>query len=76
MIALPRRAFEIWDEDNGWLKLRATALDVQADHDPVVVEGHRLATLDYVLGWGDEGLGEAAGRNVELWIQKPVPVTP
>lgn len=65
------RVVEIWDQDNGWVMLRATALDVFAAGDPVVLEAQALTALDYVAGWGDDGVGELADRNVELWLPAP-----
>jgi 3',5'-cyclic AMP phosphodiesterase CpdA len=66
------RIVEIWDQDNGWLMLRATNVDFAVYGDPAAEEGRTLGTLDFVAGWsGDEGPGTLDDRNVELWIQKP-----
>lgn len=66
------RIVEIWDQDNGWIMLRATNVDFSVMGDPVALEGRTLGTLDFVAGWsGDDGQGLPEDRNVELWIEKP-----
>ncbi len=65
------RVVEVWDQDNGWVMLRATALDVFAEGDPVVLEAQALTALDSVAGWGDNGVGALTDRNVELWVPAP-----
>jgi len=65
------RAIELWDMDNGWVMLRATALDFATDDDPVAAEGRALGALDFVAGWCGDGRGAAGTRNVELWAQLP-----
>jgi hypothetical protein len=64
------RLIEIWDQDNGWIMLRATCVDFAADGDAVAEEARRLAILDRVSGWWWGGEGEPDERNVELWIDK------
>jgi hypothetical protein len=66
------RVVEIWDQDNGWLSLRSTCVDLPTEGDPIVARARRLAATDVTTGWlPHDGLGEANERNVELWIQKP-----
>lgn len=66
------RVLEIWDDDNGWLRLRATVADYATDGDPVAAEGKKLGVLDYTSGWcSSDGPGTALDRNVELAIPKP-----
>jgi hypothetical protein len=66
------RVVEIFDQDNGWLMMRATAVDFSVDGDPVAKEGRRRGTVDLTTGWlPDDGTGGADERNVELWIKKP-----
>jgi 3',5'-cyclic AMP phosphodiesterase CpdA len=66
------RLIEVWDEDNGWLMLRATNVDFSTMGDPVALEARTLGTMDFVAGWASsDGRGEANERNVELWIKKP-----
>ena len=65
------RVIELWDEDDGWVMLRATSLDYATDEDPVAAEGRQLGVLDYVAGWAADGSGGSQDRNVELWIQAP-----
>jgi hypothetical protein len=65
------RIVEIWDQDNGWAMLRATSIDYATDDDGVAHEGRRLGIADLVSGWGEDGRGEAADGNVEVWIPAP-----
>jgi len=65
------RVVEIWDDDNGYLRLVSTAVDFATDDDPVALEGKKLGVLDFTSGWAPEGRGEAKDRNVELVIKKP-----
>ncbi len=66
------RVIEIWDQDNGWLMLRATNLDWSDMGDKVARQGRKLGVLDYVSGWiPGEAPGQPDDRNVELWVQKP-----
>ncbi len=65
------RIVEIWDEDNGFVRIHTTSLDFSVENDPIAAEGRRLGTLDYVVAWSDEGRGDPADRNVDLYIQKP-----
>lgn len=65
------RTVEIMDQDNGWIMVRGTAVDLA--HDAVSKEGYARGVADFVSGYGQgDGLGEAIDRNVELWIRKPV----
>ncbi|MDB4938240.1 MAG: hypothetical protein JWP87_5212 [Labilithrix sp.] len=66
------RLVEIFDQDNGWIMMRATAVDFSVDGDAVAMEGRRRGTVDLTSGWlPDDGTGKADDRNVELWIKKP-----
>jgi 3',5'-cyclic AMP phosphodiesterase CpdA len=66
------RVVEIFDQDNGWLMMRATASDFSVDGDAVAMEGRRRGTVDLTSGWlPDDGTGKPGDRNVELWIKKP-----
>jgi hypothetical protein len=65
------RVIEVWDDDNGWIRLRAIVTDYQTDNDPVAADGRALAIADEVSGWGKDGQGTAADRNIELYIPKP-----
>ena len=66
------RVIEIFDQDNGWLMLRAAAVNFSVEGDPVANEGRRRGVVDSTSGWlpGD-GTGKPDDRNVELWIKKP-----
>jgi hypothetical protein len=66
------RIIEIWDQDNGWLSLRATSVDFAVFGDPAAEEGRTLGTLEYVAGWTPAGApGTLDDRNVEVWIERP-----
>ena len=66
---------ELFDQDNGWLMLRATAVDFSTVDDVVAKDARERGTIDWQSGWGmDNGLGDPANRNVELWMKKPVRV--
>ncbi|HSO40514.1 MAG TPA: hypothetical protein VLT33_48640 [Labilithrix sp.] len=66
------RVVEIFDQDNGWLMMRATAVDISVEGDNVAKEGRRKGTVDLTSGWQpDDGRGKVEDRNVELWIKKP-----
>lgn len=66
------RVVEIFDQDNGWLMLRASAVNFSVDGDPVANEGRRRGVVDATSGWlPDLGTGKPEDRNVELWIKKP-----
>jgi 3',5'-cyclic AMP phosphodiesterase CpdA len=66
------RVVEIFDQDNGWIMMRAVAVDFAVDGDPVAEEGRKRGVVDFTSGWlPDDGVGEPTDRNVELWIKKP-----
>ena len=65
------RVIEVWDEDNGYLTIRGTALDYQVEGDPVAADGRSRSVVDLTSGWLGDGSGEPAGRNLALWIKKP-----
>ncbi len=66
------RVLELYDQDNGWLMMRATCTDFSTDGDPVAAEGRARGVVDFVSGWlPSDGRGDVADRNVELWIPKP-----
>ena len=66
------RTVEIFDQDNGWLMMRATAVDFGVEGDAVAKEARRKGTADLTSGWlPDDGRGKVEDRNVELWVKKP-----
>jgi 3',5'-cyclic AMP phosphodiesterase CpdA len=66
------RIVELFDQDNGWLMIRATAVDLDLRADPIASEGRRAGIVDFTSGWGPvDGLGLENDRNVELWLRKP-----
>lgn len=66
------RVVEVWDDDNGWLRLRTVMVDYATDGDAVAQAAKRLEVADYISGWAPDGSGTAAERNVELHIPKPM----
>jgi hypothetical protein len=64
------RVLELWDEDNGWLRLRATNLDVPNDT-PLLSEARVLAVMDWTTAWFDSAPTAAEDRNVDVWVRKP-----
>lgn len=65
------RVIELWDDDNGWIRLRGVLADYATDDDPVAAEGRKLGVLDFTSGWCPNGMGTLQDRNVELVIPKP-----
>ncbi len=66
------RMLELWEGDNDHYMLRATAIDVDTDGDPLAEQGRVLGIADYTTGWAALGpLPPAGHTNVELWIRKP-----
>lgn len=65
------RLIELWDDANGWVRMRAILTDYQTSGDPVAADGQALSIADYTSGWGRDGSGTAADRNIELYIPKP-----
>ena len=66
------RAIEIWDDDNGWLRLRGIDVDFATDGDPVALEGKKLGILDLTSGWiTNGGNGSLDDRNVDVLVPKP-----
>jgi calcineurin-like phosphoesterase family protein len=65
------RVIEVWDEDNGYLTIRGTALDYQIEGDPIAADGRSRSVVDFTSGWVGDGSGTLDGRNVALWIKKP-----
>lgn len=64
------RLLELWDEDNGWLRLRTTCIDMPLDR-PLVAEARALGVLDWTSGWADENPSDLTDRNVDIWVKKP-----
>ena len=66
------RVVEIFDQDNGWIMMRATVVDFSVEDDAVANEGRRRGVVDLTSGWlQNNGTGKLDDRNVELWIKKP-----
>ena len=66
------RTIEIWDDDNGTLRLRGIDVDFATDGDPVALEGKQLGILDLTTGWiTSGGPGNLDDRNVDVLMPKP-----
>ncbi|MCA9579045.1 MAG: metallophosphoesterase [Myxococcales bacterium] len=65
------RVMEVTDEDNGYVRVRATCLNVSVQGDPVAAEGLRLGVLDYAVGWADSSESTPGDRNVDLYVPRP-----
>ncbi|MBI2395588.1 MAG: metallophosphoesterase [Deltaproteobacteria bacterium] len=66
------RVVEIFDQDNGWLMMRATCVDLAVEGDRVAEDGRRAGVVDLMSGWLPKDAAAVADRNVELWIKKPL----
>ena len=66
------RLIEIYDEDNGFLRVRATGIDMTTAGDPVAAEAYRLGVMDYTAGWAKSSEDEATDRNVDLYLPRPM----
>lgn len=64
------RSIEIWDDNNGYLRLRSEVVDLSFEGDTVGNEGRRRGVVDAVTGYVDNGQGVKSDRNVEIWIKK------
>jgi hypothetical protein len=66
------RIIEIWDEDNGYVSLHATYVDLDMKDEPVAEEGRHLGVMDYVSGWNPFfAEGKTSERNARVYIKKP-----
>jgi 3',5'-cyclic AMP phosphodiesterase CpdA len=65
------RLIEIWDQDNGFLSIKAIGVNYRTDGDDVAADGRKRGVVDYTSAWGEDGSGDPAQRNVNLWIAKP-----
>jgi 3',5'-cyclic AMP phosphodiesterase CpdA len=66
------RMIELWDGDNGFYMMRATAVDVDTEDDALAEQGRVFGIIDYTTGWSAVApLPGPEMTNVELWIRKP-----
>jgi hypothetical protein len=66
------RIIEIWDEDNGYVSLRATYVDLDLTDEDVAKEGRQLGVMDYVSGWNTFfAEGTTSKRNATVYAKKP-----
>ncbi|MFO0677575.1 MAG: hypothetical protein U0169_13650 [Polyangiaceae bacterium] len=65
------RRVEIFDDDNGFLRIRGTCVDLDVSGDPVAEAGRKRGVVDFTSGYMSDGRGTALDRNVELLIAKP-----
>ncbi len=64
------RVFEIWNEGNGSLRIRATPLDFTEENDALANEFRRRSAMDFTAGWADVTLHDDGA--VDFWF----PVVP
>ena len=67
------RIVEIWDDDNGSLRVEAVPVDFAADDDDVAAKGRTLGVIDQLSGYAfnPAANGEPSDRNVTLYLDKP-----
>ncbi|MBI1944457.1 MAG: glycosyltransferase [Deltaproteobacteria bacterium] len=65
------RLIELYDDDNGTLRLEASPVDFATDDDPPAALGRALGLIDRLTGWSSDGTGAAEDRAVTLVIAKP-----
>ena len=65
------RLIELFDDDNGTLRLEATPVDFVDDDDAPAALGRALGLIDRLTGWSSDGRGDAEDRAVSLVIAKP-----
>jgi len=65
------RVVEIFDQDNGWIMLRGTAVDFSVEGDAIALEGKKRGVVDFTSGWLPKEEAGASDKNVEIWIKKP-----
>lgn len=64
------RIIEVWDQDNGFVSVRAIAVDYQSEGDPLAADGRERAIVDHVTGNG-RGKDKPDDQNVEFFVKKP-----
>jgi hypothetical protein len=65
------RLVELWDDDNGWIRMRGVVTQYQTDDNLVAADGRALGMADQTSGWARDGFGTATDRNIQLYIPKP-----
>ncbi len=67
------RLIEVFDQDNGFLMLRSTVVNLHTADDPIAKDAVVRGTIDWTTGYnpGGEKRGKVDDRNVELWIPMP-----
>jgi hypothetical protein len=66
------RIIEIWDEDNGYVSLQSTYVDIDLKDEAVAEQGRHLGVMDYVSGWNSFfATGLTSKRNARVYIAKP-----
>jgi 3',5'-cyclic AMP phosphodiesterase CpdA len=59
---------EVWDEDDGFLRIRGIPLDYSQVDDPMAAQFRRMQIADWTAGWSDFNNSDP-GAN-EFWIPK------
>lgn len=60
------RLFEVWDEDNGFLHVRAVPFDFSEEGDALAGEYRRRAATDFTSGWAGGNTGDDGA--VDFWF--------
>lgn len=66
------RVMEIWDEDNGYLSLKTTYVDIDMRDEPIAKTGREIGVMDYISGYNvffSDGI--ITKRNAHVFIEKP-----
>ncbi len=65
------RLIELYDDDNGTLRLEATPVDFAVDDDAPSALGRALGLIDRLTGWSSDGSGASEDRAMSLVIATP-----
>ncbi len=62
------RLFEVWDEDNGFIHVRAVPFDFSEQDDVLAAEYRRRAAADFTSGWAGGNTGDEGA--VDFWFPR------
>ena len=65
------RLVEVFDEDNGFLRIRLTGIQPDIANDNVARHAFELGVMDWVSAWADDGATPAGEGNVDLYLPRP-----
>lgn len=60
------RMFEVWNEDNGFIHVRAVPLDFSEENDALAAEFRRRSAADFTSGWAGATAGDEGA--VDFWF--------